>query len=275
MSKVINEKSGYIKLNATTPSSISLVPQMIHEGQAIIGIGMADMMARAVEGTGEFEEKYDKIRPVIAMYDNVMSAVVLEDSKIENINQAKGLKVGVPSKTTQSITAQLYEEAGVPADQVEWVFLSYNEQAEALRDGNIDIGTFTGFPKNGLLEELASTKGIRILDIDQGVQDSWNKKNPLWGTAVIPGGLYPGVDEDNHNYTYFTILYTNSDVPEEVIYDITKLILENNADVGAVHPAGKSITLDKTKEYIEKGVIDPATFHPGAQKYLKEKGVIK
>ena len=275
MTKVINEKSGYINLNATTPSSVSQVPQMVNDGQAAFGIGMADMMKRAMEGEGEFETAFDNLQPVLAMYDNVMSTIVLKDSPINNVKEIKGKKVGVPSASTQSAVIKIFEEAGIKENDVEWVFLSYNEQAEAIKDGNIDVGVFTAYPKSGLLEELASTKGIKFLQVDQDVRNSFDEKYPLWSTNKIPGGTYPGIDEDNFFYTVYTVLYTNKDVPENVVYDVTKLILENNPEISTIHPAGKDITPEKTKEYIDRKIIDPNLFHPGAKKYFEEKGIIQ
>src|SRR5690625_2590959 len=47
MLKVINEYNEHINLNATTPPSISQTPQALNDGQAVLGIGMMDMMQRA------------------------------------------------------------------------------------------------------------------------------------------------------------------------------------------------------------------------------------
>lgn len=274
MTKVINENSDYIRLNATTPSSVSQTPQMLHDGQAAFGIGMADMMARARAGEEEFTSQLDKLQTVLAMYDNVMSAVVLKDSTITNINEVIGLKVGVPSESTKNAVATFFEEAGVPESEVNWQYLSYNEQAEALKDNNIDVGIFTAFPKNGLLEELASTRGIRFLAVDQEVRDSFDQKYPLWSTNLIPKGVYPGVEEDNYFYTVYSVLYTHQGVPEDVVYDVSKHILENNSDISDIHPAGENITLSKSQEYIERHILDPANLHPGAKKYLEEQGIL-
>ncbi|MGM8212917.1 TAXI family TRAP transporter solute-binding subunit [Virgibacillus sp. W0430] len=275
MLKVINENSEKIHLNATTPPSVSQTPQSLEDGQAVLGLGMVDMMERAMAGEGEFDTKLEKIQPVMALYDNVMSIVVLEDSELTNVNELKGLKVGVASESTKDATAALLEEAGISESDITWEYLPYTEMVEAMKDNNIDAGIYTAFPKSGLLEELASTRGIKILDIDKEATDSFNEKHPLWATTKIPKGTYPGVDEDKYFYSYYTVLYTHNDVSEDHIYEITKNLIENNSEVAAAHPGGESITLEKNAEYIERGIIDPDKLHPGAKKYFEENGVIE
>lgn len=275
LANLVNTKSDTIQFNATTPPSVSKVPQLLHSGQAAFGIGMADMFHRAKLGEGEFTEKTDKIQPVLALYDNIMAPVVLSDSGLNKIAELENQKVGVSSESTKSIVESLFEESGVNVDNINWVYLSFAEQEQALRDGNIDVGVFTSMPKSGLLEGLAASKGFKFLKIDDEVVKSWNKKYPLWSTGTIPANTYEDIDEDYEQYNQYTVLYAGSGVPEDVVYEVTKLILENHKDVSAIHPAGESVTPEKTTEYIEKGVLNPEDIHPGAIKYFKEKGYLE
>lgn len=178
------------------------------------------------------------------------------------------------SESTKDAIAEFIKATGVDESKIRWEYLPYAEMTEAIKDGNIDVGVYTGFPRNGLLEELASTHGIRFLEIDEDARTKFDEEFPLWASSAIPAGTYPGVDEDAYGLSYFTVLYTNNDVSEQHIYDITKAILENNDAITEVHPAGEYITLEKTKEYIDRDVIDPEKLHPGAKKYFKEQGII-
>lgn len=276
MANIINQKSENIKLNSTVPPSISEVPRMLDTKQAIVGIGMADMMQRAKEGVGEFDQPYESIKPAFAMYDNVMAIVTTADSPIKNIKDLKGKKVGVSSKSTQDVVSPYLELAGVPHDEVEWVFLSYSEQAEALKEGSIDVGNFTSYPKAGLLEDLStSRKGLKFLEIDEDIREEWDKEYPLWANGITPKETYKGMDKDSNYYTMFTVLYVNSGLSEDNVYEITKAVFDNYEDISVLHPAAKDIKPEKTKEYIEKNIIDQKDLHPGALKYFKEKGILE
>jgi hypothetical protein len=274
MLSVINENTENINLNATTPPSVSQTPRSLHDGEAVLGIGMMDMMQRAEEGVGEFDEPLDNLVPVLGMYDNIMSLLVLEDSDVTNVNELEGLIVGVASESTKDATAAFVEASGIDESEIRWEYLPYPEMTEALKDGNIDAGVYTGYPRNSLLEELAGTHGFKFLSIDEDARNAFDEEYPLWASSVIPGGTYPGVDEDFYFFSYFTVLYTNNDVSEQHIYDITKALLENNDDIAQVHPAGEDMTLEKSEEYIERGIIDADKLHPGAKKYFEEQGIL-
>jgi len=58
-------------------------------------------------------------------------------------------------------------------------------------------------------------------------------------------------------------------VKEDVVYNITKVLIENQAQLAAAHAKGKELSLQGAVN----GVSIP--FHPGAAKYYKEKGVLK
>jgi hypothetical protein len=242
----------------------------------VAGIGMADMMDRATKGTGEFQgKKFDKVVPLLGMYDNGMAYVALKNSSINNFKEIQGKRMAVPSAATKSQVEAVVRAAGVDPNKVNWRFMSYQEGAEALSDGNVDIGTFTSFPKSGLIDQMGSTKGIRFLEIDENTRKTFDRDNPLWKMLETPANTYTGQPKPAWGPAFYTILYGSSSADAETIYQIVKAILDHNEDVAALHPAGKYITLETTKRYIEGKIIDPANFHPGAARYFKEKGILK
>lgn len=276
LASVINQNSESVKLNTTIPSSISVVPQLLDSGNAVIGFGVADMVKRAKEGTGEFDEKYDNVKVALALFDNAISMVARADAPFSNITELKGKKIGVSSTSIQEVVKNYLELAGIQEDEVNFVFLSYSEQADALKDGNIDVGNFTSYPKIGLLEDLSTSKaGLKIIKIDPELVKEWDEKYPLWLSSLTPAGTYKGADEDTYYFSYLTILYVNGDLSDDVVYSMTEAILENPDDVSAIHPIGKSIVPEKTKEYIDRDIIEVSDIHPGALKYFKEKGIIE
>jgi TRAP-type uncharacterized transport system substrate-binding protein len=62
---------------------------------------------------------------------------------------------------------------------------------------------------------------------------------------------------------------THEAVPENVAYEVTKALYENTAIMGQVHVQGKNIQLATAT------AVGTAPMHPGALRYLKEKGVVK
>jgi TRAP transporter TAXI family solute receptor len=85
---------------------------------------------------------------------------------------------------------------------------------------------------------------------------------------VIPPKTYAGQDKDNKIAVVQNILVANASLPDKVAYDIVKTFIEKRAELVAVHREAASITLDN-----QSPKNSPIPWHPGAVKYLTEKGV--
>ena len=94
------------------------------------------------------------------------------------------------------------------------------------------------------------------------------KYGNLYTTGVIPAKTYPGQEKDNAISVVQNILVANAKMPDKVAYDIVKTFIEKRDELVAVHGEAKSIALENQ---IQKN--SPIPWHPGAVKYLNEKGV--
>ena len=275
MAKIINEKNPGINLVATTPAQITQTPKILDSGDAMLGIGMACMMDRARKGEVEFRgQKYEKVVPIMGMYDNAMIYVTLKGSPINDFKQVSGKVFATTASNVVQIKA-LLSAAGEDPSKTKFRVMSYQQAAEALSDNNADVAVLTGYPKNGLVDSLSSTKGAQFLTIDQETRANFDKQNPLWKMMETPAGTYTGQTLPAVGPTYYTVLFANANADEKTIYNIVKTVIENNKEIGTIHPAGKDIKLETTKRYLENNIIDIKLLHPGAIKYFKEKGIIK
>ena len=141
--------------------------------------------------------------------------------------------------------------------------------ADAVKSGAIDCGfVFAGAPASSLLD-LTTSIGVRILGMEEAKATEILKKYPYFSKGVIKANTYKGQTTDLWELTTPAILVTHTGISDEVVYNITKTILEHTKELGDVHPAGLEWDLKDAAE----GVGIP--LHPGSAKYLKEKGVIK
>ena len=94
---------------------------------------------------------------------------------------------------------------------------------------------------------------------------------PYYYDAMIPAGTYEGLDYDTQTIAVGAQWVTSSDQPEDLIYNVTKALWNENTrnllDTG--HSKAKDIQLETAL----KGVLTP--LHPGAEKFYKEAGVLK
>ena len=84
---------------------------------------------------------------------------------------------------------------------------------------------------------------------------------------MIAAGAYKGVEADVETLAVRAIWATHANVPEDLVYAVTKALYENTETLGQVHPMGKQISLDRALESVSIPV------HPGAAKYYDEKGI--
>jgi TRAP transporter TAXI family solute receptor len=62
---------------------------------------------------------------------------------------------------------------------------------------------------------------------------------------------------------------TTDALSEQTAYEVTKALYENTETLGQVHPKGKEISLKTALLSVS------IPLHPGAEKYYREKGLIK
>ena len=148
--------------------------------------------------------------------------------------------------------------------------LTSSQQVKALCDGKIDaFGYSVGFP-NGAMEE-AATCAAKAMPINltggpvQGLIDGAD----YYAKAVIPKGTYTGQKKDVTTFGVKATFVTGANVSEELVYLVTKAVMENFEDFKKQHPAFAFL---EKKNMIKDGLSAP--LHPGAMKYYKEAGLM-
>ena len=86
----------------------------------------------------------------------------------------------------------------------------------------------------------------------------------------IPGGLYPGNEDDIASWGPKATFVTDASAPDEIVYVLVKAVFENFDDFKKLHPAFGRLV----KEQMIKGLACPHLCIPGAEKYYKEAGLM-
>lgn len=147
-----------------------------------------------------------------------------------------------------------------------------NEQLESLKLGVADAVVMPfGSPETSSppIRRLAQTVDLVVIPIP-GDKASEILKDPLlkgYRTAKLAKGAIKGMDSDVDSLAVGTFTATRADMPDDVIYTVTKAFFENLQQFHPVHASAKQYTL--------KGSLANPTipFHPGAIRYYKEIGV--
>jgi TRAP transporter TAXI family solute receptor len=116
--------------------------------------------------------------------------------------------------------------------------------------------------------ELAVTHKLKIVPVRPEMVKKIQEKFPYVALEKIPAGTYKNQTAPVELIAWDTYLMANAQLPADVGYRVVKALLENTQELVS-HPAGAYWTLEKTA----RKMIVPR--HPGAVKYLQEKGLLK
>jgi hypothetical protein len=108
---------------------------------------------------------------------------------------------------------------------------------------------------------------LTILDVTQEELDKINWEYPIWSFYEMEPGTYPNQDELIRTAASANVLVARDDVPEEIVYQLTKLLWENLAVLKEIHGATRSMSLESALQGV------PVPLHKGALRYYQEKGI--
>ena len=109
--------------------------------------------------------------------------------------------------------------------------------------------------------------GAKILNLSGPVEQKLVADNPFYAFTTIPKGTCKTTTSDVTTFGVMATFVTSADVPDTVVYEVTRAVFENIDDFRSLHPAFRSLDPEKM---ITDGLSAP--LHPGVVKYYKEKG---
>ncbi len=248
--------------------------RLVGNGDSDMGMVMGSVGYNAAEGKKPFEKKYD-IVSLFQMYPAPQHLVTTAQSGIRKIADLKGKRVSidVPGSGCSTMSKIILEEAGFNLEKdLKIANLSQTESVQALKDGVIDATFFNFAYPGSAVMDLAATRDIVLVPIEQKLADQILKKYPYYVKIVIPGKTYAKVDYDVLCLGDSNVMIANKKMKDDVAYKIVKAIYTNVNEgqwaLKNVHPIAAQLTP-------QNAVNSPLPLHPGAAKYFKEVGALK
>ena len=271
MSKIWNSKIPGMNVTAqATGASVENV-RLMNKDEVELALVQSDTIDFAFNGTEAFKEKLTKMAVVAVLYPELIHIVVRGDLDINSFSGLRGKKIGVgaPGSGTEANFRQLMDVHRMGKDDVSAQYLSFAESADQFKDRRIDAFMVTGGVPTSAIMDVATQRDIKILPIEDTMLSILTAKYPFLSSAVIPANSYKGVTKDVKTAAVNAVLIAHPKLSTDVVYNLTKALFENQAELAAAHAKGKVLSLQGAAT----GVSIP--FHPGAAKYYKEKGVLK
>lgn len=243
--------------------------KLAHKGETVVGEVMGDVAVAGFNGLSKFKGKKHNILAMAIMYPNLLQMVTLKSSGITNVEQVKGrnISTGSPGSGTNFMTETVFKALGIPLDSYKDSRLSFTESANALRDGTIDVGSWSVGPGTSSILDLATTHDIRILGFTPEQTAKILAANDTYSAVELAGGVYRGVDKPVPTIGVWNVMICQASLDTELVYKLVKTLFEHNDYLRKIHPSAAYTTPENAVKY------SPIPLHPGTIKYLKEKGI--
>jgi TRAP transporter TAXI family solute receptor len=243
--------------------------KLASKGETVVGEVMGDVAVAGYEGTSKFKGKKQNILSMAIMYPNLLQLAVLKDSSITDVEQIKGKTIssGSPGSGTNFMAEVVFKALGIPLDSYKDTRLSFTESANALRDGTIEMGTWSVGPGTSSIMDLATTHDIRILPFAPEQTQKVLAANPTYSAVELAGGVYNKVDKPVPTIGVWNVLICQKSLDTDLVYKLVKALYEHNDLLCKIHPSAAYTTPENAVKY------SPIPLHPGTIKYLKEKGI--
>ena len=250
--------------------------KLLRDNQAQFGAMLSIFGAWAFEGSGPIRNPQTHMRSVAALWPNVEHMLLLSDFVTEgsftDLSKLNGERVSIGMRNSGAEITGFYIFDALSINYEENLsvaYLGYGPSADALQDGNIIGLNAPGGPPMAALTRAHALLGddLTILEVTQEELDLINWEYPIWNFYDLAPGTYPGQQKTIRTAASANVLVARDDVPEDIVYNLTKLLWENLAVLQEIHTATNSMSLENALQGI------PLPLHKGALRYYQEQSI--
>lgn len=276
ISKSQLQRTHNISLSAISSAGSLENVKLLRDNEAQFAILQGVFAAWAWNGEGPVRNPQTEMRSVSAMWLNVEHFVLLtelvKNGTLSDFGTLQGERVvlGARNSGADQTGRYILEQLGIDYESaMTFGYMGYEAAANAMQDGNVaGINVPAGAPASAITQAFAQMgDDITLLTFSQQELDTLNSRYPLWDWYDFAPGTYPNQDEAMRSIASPNVLVVRADIPDEAVYQITKMIWENLGTMQDIHAATKDMRL----EIALKGLAAP--LHPGALRYYREQGL--
>jgi TRAP transporter TAXI family solute receptor len=264
---LVNEKVGtQISTQQTQGPNQNII--LTDARQIDVGMTTMGVALQAWEGKGDWTKgkKYTNIRATFPMYDTPFHFITLEKSGIKAVKDLDGKRSGIGPRagTCGTYFPLMFKTLGINTTIRNG---QASDMAANLQDGLIDAFPFCAGIPIAAYSELETTNKVRFFTYTDDEIKKLKAAMPELSDSTIPKGTYKQQAEDHKTVGVYNFGIAHKDLPDDLVYEIVKAVLENNAQMVKGHAAAK----ETLAENWNRNTFLP--FHPGAVRYYKEKGI--
>ncbi len=245
---------------------------LIEDGTLDIAITQGPMAYAAVTNSAPYEKFHKNVSAMFSgLSKGIFHVVTLEGTGIKKMEDLKGKRVvmGPAGGGAINMATDIWAEYGFSIDDVNATYISYADGMSALTDGKCDaVVVQSAYPASAITELTVTRKDVVILEIEEEMRKKILEDYPFYSETVIPKDVY-GTAEDIPVIHLSNMVVCRSDLPEGLVYDLTKVLMENVEKIQQSNPAAKELSIETAAQNV------PIPMHPGAERYFREIGALQ
>jgi len=250
--------------------------KLMRDNQAQFALLQGVFAAWAWRGEGPIRKPQPYLRTIATVWQNAEHFVLLRSlvssGTIADLGTLDGERfvLGARGSGAEQTGIFILDQLGIDfRNKFDLAYMGYGSTANAIQDRNIvGMNVPAGIPVGAITQAFAQMgEELALLEFTEEQLLAINSRYPLWDFYDLPPGTYPNQDSLVRTIAHPTILAVRADVPDDVVYLVTKTIWENLPTLHEIHKATREMTLPTAL----KGLGAP--LHPGAVRYYRERDI--
>ncbi|MFI0474630.1 TAXI family TRAP transporter solute-binding subunit [Halomonas sp. HMF6819] len=240
---------------------------LVHSGDMAFGLTTMGPAADAVNGESPLAPglKMDNVCALFPMYETPFSITALSSSGIESISDIPdGARIGFgpAASTSDTYFPAMLETLGVNFERRNG---GWSDLGGQLQDGLLDVIAFAAGIPIPAVSQLEVQTDVNIISFTDEERATVLDNYPV-AEYDIPASTYTTLEEDSPVVSMWNFAMAGCDLPEDFIYEVTKVTMENNDRMRSIHRSAETTV----PENVVHNTVLP--FHPGAARWFEENG---
>ncbi|WP_439579363.1 TAXI family TRAP transporter solute-binding subunit [Elioraea sp.] len=244
---------------------------VVSAGRGEMAFTMSAVPPLAVRGEAPFRAPITNIRAIGTIGPNHVHIVVAADSGVTSIAELRGKAFAsqpVGNVTTEAFRLVL-QAAGMREEDLALTRGGQGYGASQMKDRRVVGFTATTLAPSPAFLDVAQSLEVRFLPIDGDLRARMIQLNSGFRPGELPAGLYRGQSAPVPTAVTDQLIIVRAEMAEDEAYWVTRTLAENLAKLRQIHASLGALQL------AELGLRTGVDFHPGAERFWREAGVLR
>lgn len=257
---------------------------LIDQGKVELGIAHDVELHIANLGAKPFPKPITSLRAIALLYNWAPMQMVITKAFAEKygIHSFDDIAVKKPplrvafnkrGNITEHVAVAMFKAIGVTVDDIRnWggdiIYAASDEQGDLMKDKRIDMFANGVFVRTSFIVQAGDAVELVLLPVSERVINNLSQELHV-APFVVKAGSYPWQTVDVPTVALGAVLAVNSRMDDKVAHDLAGALHKHIERLQGAHGSLKVIT----PEFLASQKVIP--YHPGAEAYYREAGLLK